>query len=77
MLRDRLVCGIADKGLQRWLLAESELTFKKGLQLAQTQETSEEGSKQIQQQHIPATPTMNKVGKTSRPAAHSDKYNSR
>ena len=49
MLRDRLVCGIADTGLQRWLLAEPDLTFKKALQLPQAQETAEEGAKQLQQ----------------------------
>ena len=70
MLRDRLVCGIADKGLQRRLLAEPELTFKKALQLAQAQETAEEGTKQIQQQQLPTTPIVNKVGKASRPATH-------
>ena len=51
MLRDRLVCGIADSRLQRRLLAELDLTFKKALELAQAQETAEEGSKQMQQQH--------------------------
>jgi len=34
MLRDQLVCGIADTQLQRQLLAEPELTFKKVLELA-------------------------------------------
>ena len=37
MLRDRLVCGIADSRLQRRLLAEPDLTFKKALELAQAQ----------------------------------------
>ena len=35
MLRDRLVCGIADGRMQRALLAEPELTFAKALQIIQ------------------------------------------
>ena len=34
MLRDRLVCGINDKQIQRRLLAESSLDFKKAMKLA-------------------------------------------
>ena len=34
MLRDRLVCGIADQRIQRRLLAEPDLTFAKALELA-------------------------------------------
>ena len=49
MLRDRLVCGIADTGLQCHLLAKPDLSFKKALQIAQAQETVEESAKQIQQ----------------------------
>ena len=37
MRSDRLVCGIADSRLQRRLLAEPDLTFKKALELAQAQ----------------------------------------
>ncbi len=40
MLRDRLVCGIEADGIQRWLLAEAELTFEKALKLAQAIETA-------------------------------------
>ena len=35
MLRDRLVCGINDKRIQRRLLAEPDLTFKRAFELAQ------------------------------------------
>ena len=39
MLRDRLVCGIVDGRIQRWLLAEPTLTFQKAFELAQRQLT--------------------------------------
>ena len=34
MLQDRLVCSIGDETTQRLLLAETELTFKKTLEIA-------------------------------------------
>ena len=34
MLRDRLVCGIRDKKIQRRLLVEKELTFQKAYEIA-------------------------------------------
>ena len=44
MLRDRLVCGISDKHLQR-RLAEPELTFARAVQIAQTHESAEANCK--------------------------------
>ena len=41
MLRDRLVCGINDGGMQRRLLSEPDLTYKKALDLTQEMETAE------------------------------------
>ena len=41
MLRDRLVCGINESPTQRRLLAESELTYAKALDLAQTAEAAD------------------------------------
>ena len=49
MLRDRIVCGIADGRLQRRLLAEPDLTLKKAIELAQAQETADQGVQQLQQ----------------------------
>ena len=49
MLRDRLVCGINDKRVQRRLLAEPGLTFAKALELAQAAETAESNAKQLEQ----------------------------
>ena len=40
MLRDRIVCGINDDTIQRRLLAEPRLTFKKALEIAQGIETA-------------------------------------
>ena len=31
-LRDRLVCGVANQAIQKWLLSEHDLTFKKALE---------------------------------------------
>ena len=45
MLRDRLVCGINDDGLQKRLLAEPDLTYVKAVDLAQRNETA---SQQVQ-----------------------------
>ena len=45
MLRDRLVCGINDETTQRLLLAEPNLTYKKALEIATSQESA---SKNVQ-----------------------------
>ena len=49
MLRDRIVCGIADCRLQRRLLVEPDLTLKKTIELAQAQKTEDQGAQQLQQ----------------------------
>ena len=48
MLRDRLVCGMNDKRVQRRLLAEPGLTFAKALELAHVAETAESNAKQLE-----------------------------
>ena len=48
MLRDRLVCGINDNRLQRRLLAEANLTFKKAYEIAQAMEAAERSAKELQ-----------------------------
>ena len=58
MLRDRLVCGIADSRVQRRLLAEPDLT---ALELAQAQEMAEKGMQQLQQQR-PQPSSLLKIG---------------
>lgn len=47
MLRDRLVCGINNDSIQRRLLSETTLTFKKALDIALAQETAESNAKDL------------------------------
>ena len=44
MLRDRVVCGIGDPRIQKRLLAESDLTFDKAVELAVAQESAEQNA---------------------------------
>ena len=48
MLRDKLVCGVQDVRLQRRLLAESNLTFSKTLDLAVAAELAEKNVRNLQ-----------------------------
>ena len=48
MLRDRLVCGINNEQLQRWLLAEPNLTFAKAMEISWTLETTTEEVRVLQ-----------------------------
>ena len=48
MLRDRLVCGVNDERIQRRLLAESQLEFKKAIELATAMETADKNTRDLQ-----------------------------
>ena len=48
MLRDRLVCGIADEQIQRRLLAERELSFAKAWDIARAMEDASKNADEIQ-----------------------------
>ncbi|XP_029551127.1 uncharacterized protein K02A2.6-like [Salmo trutta] len=48
MLRDRLVCGINEDSIQRRLLGEATLTFKRALELSQGMEMAASNVKNIQ-----------------------------
>ncbi len=50
MIRDRLVCGIGDARMQRRLLTEPKLTYKKAFELASTMETADRDAAALQQQ---------------------------
>ena len=50
MLRDRLVCGIRDKRVQRRLLQESELSFDQAKDIALAAETANKDAMKLQQQ---------------------------
>ena len=47
MLRDRLVCGIADKRVQDRYLRESKLTYQEALEMALAAETAEKDSQKL------------------------------
>ncbi|KFD72871.1 hypothetical protein M514_14775 [Trichuris suis] len=47
MLRDRLMCGVHDEGLQRRLLAEPSLTLKKAQEMALAYESAQIGIKEL------------------------------
>ena len=48
MLRDRLVVGISNEAIQRRLLSETALTFKKALEIAQSLEAAAKNTREIQ-----------------------------
>ena len=48
MLRDRLVVGIDNESIQRLLLAETDLSFKRALEIAQSLEAAAKNAKEIQ-----------------------------
>ena len=56
MLRDRLVCGVNHKGIQRKLLAEADLTYDRAYSLAQMVEASERDSKKLEKPQGQDTP---------------------
>ena len=78
MLRDHLVCGINNEATQRRLLSEDKLTFKKALEIAQTQEmattnartlqkgnvATEEGTSETVHKVSPRRPTTRQQGNT-------------
>lgn len=47
MLRDRLVCGISNKGIQRRLLQDSALTFKEAMKVAQSAEAADKDAQRL------------------------------
>ena len=48
MLRDRLVCGVNDERIQQRLLGESQLEFKKAMELATAMETADKNTRDLQ-----------------------------
>lgn len=67
MLRDRLICGINNDGMQRQLLGEATLSFKRALEIAQAMETAANNTKDIQSANGGVQPcTMHLVSKEKR-----------
>ena len=52
MLRDRLVCGINDDAMQKRLLAESKLTYKRAIELAQSLEMADKNVKELKTKRL-------------------------
>ena len=50
MIRDRLVCGINDDAIQKRLLSEPKLTYKRAVELAQSLETADKNVKLLGKQ---------------------------
>ena len=46
-LRNRFVCGLSNKAIQRRLLSEPDLTLTKAMELAQGMEAAERNSKSL------------------------------
>ena len=66
MLRDRLVCGVNDERIQRRLLAESQLEFKKAMELAAVMETADRNTRDLKHgnpNEKPKEPQVNRVTK--------------
>ena len=47
MLRDRLVCGIRHKGVQHYLLQETDLTFSTALKVALSVESADKDAERL------------------------------
>ena len=71
LLRDRLVCGIKDEHIQRRLLAEPNLTFKKAQDIAQALESADRNTADLQQQVQGAVP-VHALKKSQKPKNDSE-----
>ena len=68
MLRDRLVCRISDKRIQRRLLGEADLTHQKTYDLATVMESTQKESDDLQQPTSQSAATLHAVrGSNTRP----------
>ena len=60
-LRDRLLCGLKSVQIQKKLLAERDLTFKKAFETAQSMELA--NKEDFRDTNVPVDDTVNKVGR--------------
>ena len=77
MIRDRLVCGVKNEGIQRRLLSEPELTRKKAVKIAVALETSAKQVKDLGAKNDiedRSLTNVNKVNETQR-LGDMDRYN--
>ncbi len=79
MLRDRLVCGINEDSIQKRLLAEPNLTYKKAVELARGLETADRNAQLLKNNHtIKRDPSANQFRQEwSRSASSNTKESAR
>ena len=58
MLYDRLVCGVNDPQIQKWLLAEDKLIFKEALDISLALKAAIKTLNNFKQQHQPLLATQ-------------------
>ena len=63
-LRDRLVCGICNSGIQKRILSEAELSLKKAIELSQAFKAAEKNAKEIQ---VPQSEVVQQVSNSNMP----------
>ena len=61
-----MVCGVNDERIQRRLLAESQLDFKKALELATAMEIADKNTRDIQQGNSVEKPKEQPVDRLSK-----------
>ena len=67
MLRDRLVCGVNEPQIQRRLLAEEGLNFKKALEISLALEAATKDTKQLQTATSTSSAPVHAVRETEKP----------
>lgn len=55
LLRDRLICGLCDEGLQRRLLAELDLTWERAVKLVRAAEAAKQQSAELHPSSVDAS----------------------
>ena len=64
MLRDKLICGINDPRIQKLLLSEKDLSFKRAQELAEFAEAADRNIQDVRKtQPLPIQPTVNVVSR--------------
>ena len=61
-----MICGVNDERIQRRLLAESQLDFKKALELATAMEIADKNTRDIQQGNSVEKPKEQPVNRLSK-----------
>ena len=67
MVRDRLICGINEPRIQRRLLAETKVDFKRAMEIAQAMETADRDATHLQGLQKEPMPTETAVHVARKP----------